>query len=81
MDFLASGEHLYLLPEKDRMQIGAVNVGDNGFHGAPLDSTLHDGIEEVSLPGVVKREIYGIVQVSEDVDVVEAQLRRHRMPE
>ena len=81
VDFLASGEHLYLLPEKDRMQIGAVNVGDNGFHCAPLDSTLHDGIEEVSLPGVVEREIYGIVEMSEDVDVVEAQLRRHRMPE
>jgi len=73
---LAAGADGYVLSEDYGVDVGAVDVGYHRVHMLPVHLVAAHGGEIMGLAGVVEREVYGIVDMSEHIDVVEAQLQR-----
>lgn len=73
-EHFATRVDLHLLAEKYRTEVGAIDIGDDRVDLTPIHLTTTHGVELVGLAGVVEREIDGVVDMPEYVNVVESDL-------
>ena len=59
----------------------AVYIGDNYVDMSPVDTFRHHILKIAALSEVEKLDIYRVIEVTEQVDVVEAYLQGHLVPE
>ena len=76
VDGLAPGTDHQILSEIERRKIRAVHIGYHRFHAFPVNFPIGYRFEETGLTRIIKRKIYRVIDMSQNIDVVESDFDR-----